>query len=258
MRNEENNPCRIIAELPIKNNVKEPMENCFPEQVNESAPDMLSPEQHALLQRFSSFLTEEHSELLSAPESVDLFTLFREMAELKNEVKLESRQIKKALDDYKELMGLLKSNNELLSQQLTLQNDLQSRSREQQRKEYALELIGFCDYLTLSVENIKQSRKTGWFSKRFKSAQFINQVLEGQGLLLTRFRAILKGLDVKPMTVVDKAFDPSIMCVGDICTRADRPNAVVISEIQTGYFIGQSILRLANVVVNKLNGEEAQ
>jgi molecular chaperone GrpE len=264
MLNENSEPDGAIVELSIKNDPKERMVAWLPEEQvqeekDESAPAVaLSAEQHALLQRFSSFLMEERLEPLSAPDSVDLFTLFREMAELKNEVKLESRQIKKALDDYKELIGLLKSNNELLSQQLTLQNDLQARSREQQRKEYALELIGFCDYLILSLENMKLSRKTGWLSKRFKSAQFINQVAEGQGLLLARFRAILKGLDVKPMTVIDKPFDPSIMCVGEICTKADRPNAVVVSEIQTGYFIGQNILRLADVVVNKLNEEKVR
>jgi molecular chaperone GrpE len=227
------------------------------EEQSESAPILLSPKQQTLLQSFSAFLTEDRVESLSATDSVDLYSLFREMAELKNEVKLESRQIKKALDDYKEMISLLKANNELLTQQLIQQNDLQARSRARQRKEYALELIGFCDYLAMSLENMRRKGKTGWLSKRFKSAQFIKQVLAGQELLLTRFRTILKGLEVNPMSVIDKPFDPSTMCVGETCTIADRPNAIVVSELQTGYFIGQNILRLANVVVNKLNEEEA-
>lgn len=226
------------------------------EKAREPSEPSLSPKQQTLLNEFAAFLTEEDAqEPFPANNSVDLFTLFRELAELKNEVKLESRQIKNTLDDYKELIGLLKSNNELLSQQLTQQNEQQAKFRDQQRKEYALELIGFCDYLTFSLESMNHSRKTGWLSKHSKSAQFINQVLEGQGLLLTRFRALLKGMDVHPMHVIDKAFDPSTMCASQICTVENRPNAQVISELKTGYYIGSSVLRPADVVVNKLNGE---
>ena len=68
-----------------------------------------------------------------------------------------------------------------------------------------------------------------------------------------RFQTILKGLDVEPMSVINQLFDPSTMCVGETCVQKNRPNGFVVAELQTGYFIGSTVLRLANVVVNKLN-----
>lgn len=225
------------------------------ETEEEPAEPLLSAEQQALLDEFKSLIqTESLQEPLPDAKSMDLFSLFHELAELKNEVKLESRQIKNTLDDYKELIGLLKSNNELLSQELKQQKEQQAKNRDQQRKEYALDLIEFCDYLTLSLDSMSHSRKTGWFSRRTQSAQFINQVLEGQSLLLTRFKALLKSMDVRPMQVVDKPFDSSIMCADQTCCLADRPNAQVIAELKTGYYMGSSILRPAHVLVNKLSG----
>ena len=221
----------------------------------ELTPPALSPEKQSLLQDFTDFLVSAPESDIVSENTVDLFTLFRELAELRNEVKLESRQIKKTLDDYKELIGLLKSNNELLSHQLTQQQDLQLRTQEQRRKEYALELIEFCDYLKLALNNIHQLRTAGWLSKWSKANKFIERVLEGQKLSLSRFNVILKGLDVRPMIVIDQPFDPATMCVSEVCVRQDRLNGVVILELQTGYFIGKTVLRLANVMVNKLSEE---
>jgi molecular chaperone GrpE len=256
--NDEEHIEASFVDLFSKNQVDDDLELSKEQEQDNHAPEQptISPEQALLLQDFSAFLLDEQEPSTSADSSVDLFSLLREMAELKNEVKLESRQIKKTLDDFKELIGLLKSNNELLSQELTQQHDFQKRAKEQQRKEYALELIGFCDYLMFSLENMRQSRKTDWFSRRFGSEKFINKVIEGQNLLLLRFSAILKGLGVTPMSVVDHPFDPAIMCASETCCQPEHPNGIVISEIQMGYFIDKSVLRLAGVIVNKLTKDE--
>ncbi len=258
MLNDEKHIGASFVDLLNKTHVDDDLELSNEQEQDNHNPEQpaISPEQALLLEDFSAFLLHEQVPSASPEHSVDLFSLLREMAELKNEVKLESRQIKKTLDDYKELIGLLKSNNELLSQELTQQHAFQQRTKEQQRKEYALKLIGFCDYLMFSLENMHQSRKTGWFSRRFGSEKFINKVIEGQNLLLLRFNAILKGLGVTPMSVVDNPFDPAIMCASETRCQPDRPNGVVISETQTGYFIDKSVLRLAGVIVNKLTKDE--
>ena len=199
--------------------------------IDDELASVMSAEQTELIQAFTAFLSTEKIAHDQVDDPVDLFLLFKEMAELKNEVKLESRQIKRSLDDYKELIGLLKSNNELLSHQLRQQNEIHVKSQNQQRHEAALGMIRFCDYLELSLETMRRSCKTGWRSI-FSLSRRLVSVVDGQELLLSRFTALLKTLDVKSIVVIDKPFDASTMCAVEACCLPNRENGVVISELK--------------------------
>ena len=74
-----------------------------------------------LLERFRAYLDEAELETVSAyaaDEHADLFSLFIELGALKNEIKLESRQLKKALDEFRAVFDTLQTSHQQLSTEL--------------------------------------------------------------------------------------------------------------------------------------------
>ena len=87
-----------------------------------------------LIGRFRQYLDDaapEDSVQPPASGEMDLFTLFTELAALKNEVKLESRQVRQALDHSRELIDAVRENNQQFSNEL-------ARRRPEQHPDAAL------------------------------------------------------------------------------------------------------------------------
>ena len=83
----------------------------------------MNPQQQALLARLASYLEQQDQADTAAPtagvaEAPDLFTLLSELAALRNEVKIESRQVKAALDQFGELFDLLRDAHRRLQDDL--------------------------------------------------------------------------------------------------------------------------------------------
>ncbi len=77
---------------------------------------MWSHTQEALLAQFRTYLEEisANDDGGEPPVAVDLYTLFGELAALKNEVRIESRQVKGALDQFRGLVEPLQTGNAAL------------------------------------------------------------------------------------------------------------------------------------------------
>jgi molecular chaperone GrpE len=80
-----------------------------------------------LLGRFAAYLDSvDHDETGEAPamaegsEEADLFSVFVELAGLRNEVRTESRLVKEALDRFRGVFDTLQSSHETLEQELSL------------------------------------------------------------------------------------------------------------------------------------------
>jgi molecular chaperone GrpE len=83
---------------------------------------------------------------------IDLFTLFSELAALKNEVKLESRQVKTALDQFREVFDTLRQDNARLGEELGRRRDTEQEARCAAQRELLLEILDLHDRLRAGLE----------------------------------------------------------------------------------------------------------
>ena len=181
----------------------------------------------------------------------DLFTLLAELAALKNEVKLESRQVKSALDDFRALFDTLREANARLA-------DEQERRREQERaadqkgeKDLLLELLELRDRLQAG-HNQARRFQPGWFGGR--AAAFVASMAEGMGMNLRRFDETLARREVRELPALGQTFDPRTMHAAELARNPYRPEGVVVGELRKGFLYRDRLLRPAEVVVNRPRG----
>jgi molecular chaperone GrpE len=78
--------------------------------------------------------------------------------------------------------------------------------------------------------------------------------VEGVRLVERKFKTILEGQGVKPITALGETFDPNY----HEALRQDKgKEGIILEEIQKGYMLNDRLLRPARVVVGNGKGEEA-
>lgn len=222
-----------------------------------------------LISQFREFLESDTADSLDSLQStdqekpIDLLSLFSELAGLRNEVKLEARQVKSALEDFKSALALAESNQEKLNTELDRYRQEAKRYRQQSDSEYRdaqrkpiLDILEFRDRLQASLnslQNFRPSTTQGWFGRcRCQSEKdFLNSFHEGQNMLLRRVDQALARYQVKPLETIGKSLDPHTMSAVETENRPDLDNGIVTEELRTGFFWNEEILRLAEVKVNK-------
>lgn len=183
-------------------------------------------------------------------DSPDLYTLLAEQAALKNEVKLESRQIKAALDQFRELFDTLRQTNTRLGEELERQ---QQGARDQQReaeRALLLELLELRDRLRAGHDQARRYRP-GLLARRGGAGTFVAGMADGSAMNLARLDDILVRRGVSPLPSVGQAFDPHTMHAAEVVREAGWEEGEVVSELRTGYLQHNRLLRTAEVIVNK-------
>lgn len=209
-----------------------------------------SPE--TLLQRFRTYLEdpsarESHEPTASTP---DLFSLLAEMAALKSEVKIESRQFKSALEQFRELFDVLQEDKARLEQQLEQQQSQLQAQQDERERALLVELVELRD--RLSAGHTQAQRYTpGWLARHGGAGIFVDGMAQGMTMNLERLDGILARRDVHKIDTLGKPFDPYTMQAADIAYDERRPEGEVLDELRAGYWHGVRLLRLAEVVVNK-------
>lgn len=204
-----------------------------------------------LIARFVAYLdaaSEPSSE--AASSAPDLFTLLSEVAALKNEVKLEARQVKTALDQFRELFDTLRQANERLDSELERCTEQARLVHQQRERELLLELLDLRDRLQAGHDQAQRYRP-GWLARRGGAAEFVGGMAEGGAMSLRRLDELLARRDVLPLEVVGAAFDPQTMQVGDVVEDRSHPDGQVLAERRRGFRQRDRLLRPAEVIVNK-------
>ncbi|MCP4700730.1 MAG: nucleotide exchange factor GrpE [Gammaproteobacteria bacterium] len=212
-------------------------------------------DKETLLEQFRGYL-EEYQEEITEKEQTDLFSLFSEMAALRNEVKLESRQFKTSLDHFKSgFDGLKSSFDGLHAGQDELTRELaqcHGRSRETVRG-MLLDFLEVYDRLAEGVTQLNSyTPSSSWFRSSKEEVRFIQGMQEGQAMLLRRFDQMLARYQVCAMEALDKPLDPHRMRAVEVDNRPDLENGVVTGELRKGFLWKEEVLRLAEVKVNKV------
>jgi len=203
-----------------------------------------------LVARFRALLAVPGS-VEAEPATPDLFTLLAELAALKSEVKIESRQVKSALEQFGALFDTLKQADARQAAELAGCREVaQAQAREAERR-LLLELVELRDRLADGQVHARGYRP-GWLARRGGADRFVAGMAEGLAMSLRRLDETLLRRDVRPIPVLGRRFDPRLMSVVEVVADPAHGPAEVVAEVRAGYGRGDELLRLAEVVVNNI------
>ena len=210
-----------------------------------------SDEKERLIEEFRACLETCEDNDEDGGDPVDLHTLLTEMAALKNEIRLESRQFKSMLDEMRNLGDALREQNERLNRDLDLAREQVASGKQKSERGVLLDMIDLRDRLQAGVD-ARTSHKPSFFARLVPGeTRFADSLGQGLSLTLQRVDDALTNYRVRPLEVVGKLLDPNLMRAVGIEVVPDKPDGVVVREARRGYFHGGELLRAAEVIVNK-------
>jgi len=214
----------------------------------------------ALVARFAAYLEELDRAADDGDEpdaeGPDLFTLLAELAALKSEVKLEARLVKTALDEFRALFERLRENQLRIDDERRQRHEQALVLERQGQKDFLLELLELRDRLQAGHEQALRFRP-GWFGRR-AAVEFVAALAAGMGMNLRRLDEILARREVQPLSALGERFDPHTMRAIELAHDASQPVGAVVSELRKGFLYQGTLLRAADVVVNRPNSALAE
>ncbi len=182
---------------------------------------------------------------------VNLVLLFTELSVLRNEVRVEARQFKTALDEMRSLTELQSEQNRRLSRDLERASEAQGLALRQAERRLLLDMLDVRDRIAAAV-NVYNEYSPGVFSRLASTETRLAQGLgEGIELTLRRLDDALDERRVRAIDAVGGRLDPNTMRVVGVEYDAERNLGEVLSEVRRGYVRDGDLLRLAEVIVNK-------
>jgi molecular chaperone GrpE len=207
-----------------------------------------------LLSWFESALrqTPDSVEPPDSNTTLSLHTLLAEMAALKNDVRLQTRHFKSTLDQLQTLSLAQQQHTDQLHKDLAQAREQISEIKTQTQRPLLLGVLELRDRLQASLDT-QVDRPASFMEKRFggQSHRFAQSLREGSELILQRFDELLANYRVRPIAVLGQKLDAQ--CMHAVATQAD-PSAeqgVVLREVRRGFYQGDILLRVAQVIVNK-------
>ena len=221
---------------------------------------MLDPEANErLVEQFRACLDSDPDDAADEGESIDLSTLLAEMAALKNEVRLQARQFKSALEQTQALSDALGEHNQALARELERARAQAAEAKAQAERGLLLGLLDLRDRLQAGLE-----AQTAWRPAPLLRllARLPGELLddgqrhsrslrEGTALTLQRLDELLTGHRVRPIAALGQALDPQCMQAVGTEWAPQAAEGVVLRELRRGFQQGTVLLRSADVIVNK-------
>lgn len=208
-----------------------------------------------LIAQFRAYLdANDASELVSrldGSREPDLFSVFGELVALKNEVRLGTRQVKAALEQFGEVFNTLRANNERLDGELTRRRDNEQQAHRTAQRALLIGILDLRERLEAGVISARDHRPGLLFRLSGRDRRFMGALSEGMEMSLARLDEMLNRHGVRPLTVVGAPFDPHTMRAVGLEHEQEQPDGIVIAELRKGFVWGEEIARQAEVVVNK-------
>ena len=211
-----------------------------------------------LLERFRAYLDELPDAALAEPgeenRQTDLYSLFAELAALKTEVRLESRQVKTAFDEFRAVFETLQASQSQLGGELDRARAALPEQRRAALKPVLLELVELYDRLETGLRVLQDYRPTV-LSRLFGLGQrertLLQAITQGQDISLRRLEQLLNSQQVTALAVLGQPLDPHTMRAAEVEQRREVGNGIVTEELRRGYLWQGELLRLAEVKVNR-------
>jgi molecular chaperone GrpE len=211
-----------------------------------------------LLDQFRCYLDsieEAPEEPEDAGAEVDLFSVFVELAAVRNEVRTESRLVKEALDQFRGVFATLQSSHATLEQELKrVQGEARERGRALLRP-LLLELLDLRDRLAAGLQQ-PTAPPERWFDRWLgRRPAEPESWREGLGITLRRLDRILAERRVARIEMVGRRFDPRMGRVVGTAQDVSIGAGIVVEEVTAGFMWDEELLRAAEVIVNKIDAE---
>ncbi|WP_295457111.1 nucleotide exchange factor GrpE [uncultured Thiodictyon sp.] len=214
-----------------------------------------------LLGRFSAYLhglddsaTDDAAAATTEAAAPDLFTLLAQLAALKNEVKIESRQVKGALDQFRDAFDLVRQAQDRLEEGQAQRAEAQRRASEDQQRDLLRELLELRDRLQAAADQAHRYRP-GWLIRWGGTGGFVTAMAAGLDMNLRRLDDLLARRGVQALRVIGQRFDPHTMQAAEVGRDPKQATGLVLAEVRRGFVQGERLLRPAEVVVNRLTGD---
>lgn len=181
----------------------------------------------------------------------DLYTLLVEMAALRTEVRTESRLVKDALDQFREVFRTMEGAQAALEGQLT---EARTRAAVQERtllRPLLLDLLDVRDRLLAGLQPVVPPRRPWYARPLARPATDPAAWQEGVRMTLGRLDRLLRERLVVPMELVGRRFDPRLARAIATRTVAGGEDGIVVEEVRAGFLWDDAVLRPAEVIVGK-------
>ncbi len=186
-------------------------------------------------------------------EKIDLFSLFSELAALKQETKIASRQWKAGADQWEQTSKVLQEALGALQQEQAQRRKEAADLKASSIRSLLHGILDIRDRLERGTKAAEQIHPP-WLVRLAGGDAWKEKFIEGQEMTVRHLDRLLASYGVSPIEAVGKSFDPFIMKALEVEKREDLPNGLVIEEIRKGFLLDEEILRPAEVKVNKREG----
>ncbi len=218
----------------------------------ENAMDNMDPIKEELVNRFRAYLDADFS-LESTADEIDQMSLFRELTGLRNEVRIESRQFKGALDDFRQAFTSLDDSQQDIAR---IMQAREQQDREMTRAILAPAVSGLIELYDRIAAGLDAQPPVPSLAERLlpggrRAQQWLQSHLEGQKIILGRILDLLERCGISTIKAEGEQFDPNIMKAVGFEEDPQRLNNTVLQENRKGFRQDERIVRPPEVIVNK-------
>jgi molecular chaperone GrpE len=211
-----------------------------------------------LLSRFAAYLDgldhDEAPPALATPEApaeaTDLFSVFVELAALRNEVRTESRLVKEALDRFRAVFDTLQASHGMLEQELKRARAAVDDRERTLLKPLLLDIIDVRDRLAAGLKpTVAPPRR--WYDRIFPKPKAEAEEVwrEGTRITFRRLDRLLADQRIVAIETVGRPFDPRVAAAVATVENPEAADGIVVDEGRPGFLWRGELLRPAEVIV---------
>lgn len=206
----------------------------------------------ALVGRFREYL--DTIEIPQDSGGGDQFSLFTELAGLRNEVRLESRQVKTALDEFRNVFTLLDRADKSLAEHLEHIREQERRVQDEALQPVLSGLVDLHDRLREAMR-AERTGKPSFFAGlcRGREERRVKARLDGLRMLVNRMEGALAHFRVRPFSSKGRPFDARCMRAMGSEHHPNLDDAQVVEELRLGFRRDGDLFRPAEVIVNRID-----
>jgi molecular chaperone GrpE len=175
-------------------------------------------------------------------EEADLFSVFVEVAGVRNEVRTQSRIVKEALDRFRSVFDTLQSSH------ATLAHDRERALL----KPLLLDIIDVRDRLAAGLKPSPEDPTRRWYARflpQTKPTVATEAWREGLRMTLRRVDRLLTDQHIAIMETVGRPLDPRHAAAVATVDDPSAADGVVVEEVRSGFLWHGDLLRPAEVIV---------
>ena len=196
---------------------------------------------------------EDIPETRELPDAPDLYSLYEELAALRNETRKGNRKSAEVFGQVSESLSHVETEIKRLREHLS-RTDSASGDRAVLPRSYLLALVEMLDRihrLGAALERPPKPPRLAWLRPDDSWRKAWANLQQGVSILLTHFEKLLEQAGIQRMRTLGTAFDPASMLAVAIIPPDGQPPNVVVEEIAPGYRWRDEVLRPAEVKITR-------